>query len=165
MEQAERIRILPMTREDAAGAAGVERICFAEPWSEASYRATLLLPYAHYFKAVEGERMVGTIGLQVIGGDGEISNVAVLPQYRRRGIAHRLMEEVLLAGESLVTGDYTLEVREGNTAARALYDSFGFVTEGVRKNYYSKPCEDALIMWRRRAQQETKSSTGRYRID
>ena len=48
-----------------------------------------------------------------------------------------------------LTGDYTLEVREGNTAARALYESFGFVTEGVRRNYYTQPSEDALIMWRR----------------
>ena len=155
MPERDALRILPMVREDAAEAAALEKVCFPEAWSEASYRATLLLPYAHYFKTVvetgEGEKIVGTVGLQVIAGDGEISNVAVLPAFRRRGIAHRLLEEVFLAGKTLVPGDYTLEVREGNTAARALYESFGFVTEGVRKNFYTNPTEHALIMWKRRA--------------
>lgn len=153
-EQLWQLEILPMEREDAQEAAEIEAACFAEPWSERTYHATLLLPYAYYYKAVirgDGRaHMIGTIGLQVIGGDGEISNVAVLPRYRRHGIAHRLMEEVFREGDRLVPGDFTLEVRAGNTAAIALYESFGFVTEGVRRDYYEKPRENALIMWRRR---------------
>ncbi len=143
-----------MTPADAARAAEIEAVCFTEPWSERAYHATLLLPYAHYFAAEvteNGERvMIGTCGLQIMGGDGEISNVAVLPRYRGQGIAHQLMDHVLIECDGEVTGDYTLEVRESNTAARALYERFGFVTEGVRKNFYTKPSENALIMWKRR---------------
>ena len=128
----------------------MEKACFSEPWSEASYDATLLLPYAHYFAAeLEDGTMIGTIGLQIIAGEGEISNVATLLPYRRSGIAHALVEEALQTGKERGVTDYTLEVRSGNTAAIALYESFGFQTEGVRKNFYREPCEDALIMWKR----------------
>ncbi|HCW23870.1 MAG TPA: ribosomal-protein-alanine N-acetyltransferase [Lachnospiraceae bacterium] len=145
-----KIQILRLTPEDAAAAAGVEKACFSAPWSENVYHATLLLPYAHYFGAFDGELLIGTCGLQAPCGDGEISNVAVLPSYRRQGIAHDLLETTLRESEPYVTtGDCTLEVREGNIAARSLYESFGFVIEGRRRNYYTDPPEDALIMWRR----------------
>lgn len=143
------IEIRRLAPSDAASAAFVEKICFTTPWSEAVYHATLLLPYAHYYGAFDGEKLVGTIGLQAPCGDGEISNVAVLPEYRRRGIAHDLMWQVLHLTGVVTTGDYTLEVREGNTAALALYESFGFLCEGRRRNYYTNPPEDALILWRR----------------
>lgn len=171
-----------MTPEDIPAVVGIENVCFSEPWSEAAYHATLLLPYARYYvaelwgrstwpemnrmtcgpadKTVStdagadrhescGTKIAGMIGLELIAGDGEISNVAVLPQYRRQGIAHALMEQVLSEGQQEGCTAFTLEVRAGNTAAIALYESFGFRTEGVRKGYYEKPAEDALILWRR----------------
>ncbi len=88
-------------------------------------------------------------GLQIIAGEGEISNVAVLPNERRRGIAGSLIRIALSEARELGVSDFTLEVREGNTAALSLYESFGFQIEGRRRNYYTNPTEDALIMWRR----------------
>jgi ribosomal-protein-alanine acetyltransferase len=142
--------VRPLGMADIDAAVRIEETCFSHPWPANVYHATLLLPYAHYFAAVEDGQIVGTIGVQFLGGDGEISNVAVLPQYRRRGIAHELLEHVLRNTEGFGNGDYTLEVRKGNTAARALYESFGFVTEGVRNGFYTQPSDDALIMWRRK---------------
>ena len=154
---ADTFRIRRMTPADASEAAALECVCFTDGWSEASYRATLLLPYAVYFAAVEPSgRMIGTIGLQNLGGDGEISNVAVLPEYRCRGIAHELMEQALEAGHAGGITRFTLEVRSGNTAARALYDSFDFVEKGRRKDFYTGPVEDALILWRIEDTQEAR---------
>lgn len=94
-------------------------------------------------------QIIGCCGIWQSFEDGEIMNVAIKPQYRRRGLAvallHRLMEQ---AGERGIR-NFTLEVREGNRAAIGLYQSLGFQTEGIRKNFYSNPQENALIMWKR----------------
>lgn len=139
-------RLLP---EDAEAAANVERACFSVPWSERVYHATLLLPYSYYYGAFRGNELIGTAGLQIIAGEGEISNVAVLAKARRRGIAGDLLRLALSNAQGFGISDFTLEVREGNTAALSLYESFGFQIEGRRRNYYTNPTEDALIMWRR----------------
>lgn len=144
------ILIRPMTPEDAAGAVVVESVCFTDGWSLRVYEETLRLPYAHYYAAELSGEIIGTIGLQILGGDGEITNVAVLPQYRNQGIASDLLQSVLDCGHALRTTDFTLEVRAGNTAAIALYERYGFVTEGIRRQFYTDPVEDALIMWRRK---------------
>lgn len=145
----DRIMIRPMTTEDATGAAAIEAVCFSDGWSLHVYEETLRLPYAYYYAAERDGEIIGTIGLTILGGDGEITNVAVLPAYRKQGIASDLMQAVLDRGHSLGTTDFTLEVRAGNTAAIALYERYGFVTEGIRKKFYTNPIEDALIMWRR----------------
>lgn len=143
------ILIRQMTSEDAAQAASLEKICFTEPWSIAVYEQTLQLPYAYYYAAEIEGTIIGTVGLQILGGDGEITNVAVLPQYRKQGIASDLLSTALQYGQQMGTHDYTLEVRSGNTAAIALYERYGFITEGIRRNFYTNPNEDALIMWKR----------------
>lgn len=145
----ERIQIRPMTPEDAAGAAEIERVCFSDGWSMRVYEETLRLPFSYYYAAEADGRIIGTIGMQILGGDGEISNVAVLPEYRHQGIASDLMQAILTCGQNLGTQDFTLEVRAGNTYAIALYERHGFVTEGIRRGFYCDPVEDALIMWRR----------------
>lgn len=144
-----RILIRRMTTEDAANAASLESICFSEPWSVAVYEQTLQLPFAHYYAAELNGQIIGTVGLQILGGDGEISNVAVLPAYRKQGVASDLLHAALEYGQQIGTHDFTLEVRSGNTAAIALYEHYGFVTEGIRRNFYTNPNEDALIMWKR----------------
>lgn len=143
------VTIRPMTPADAAGAAEAERQCTVDAWSAQGYAETLQHPYAHYYVADLDGEIIGTIGLTILGGDGEISNVAVIPDYRRQGIAARLMQAALDCGHDLATTDYTLEVRASNAAAIALYERYGFVTEGIRKQFYANPTEDALIMWRR----------------
>lgn len=139
-----------MKEADLAGVLFVERACFSEPWSEKVYRETLALPYAFYYVAEEEGRIVGTAGLQVIAGEGEISNVAVLPEMRRRGTAAAILDRLLAEAEASGVTDFTLEVRAGNRPAIALYEGFGFREEGRRPGFYEHPKEDALILWKRK---------------
>ncbi len=139
-----------MKEADLAGVLFVERACFSDPWSEKVYRETLALPYAFYYVAEEEGRIVGTAGLQVIAGEGEISNVAVLPEMRRRGTAAAILDRLLAEAEASGVTDFTLEVRAGNRPAIALYEGFGFREEGRRPGFYEHPKEDALILWKRK---------------
>ena len=158
------VRIREMTLSDLPGVLEVEKACFSEPWSEKVYRATLLLDYTSYYVAeiteeglsplfeeagLSGSRIVGTIGLKNIAGEGEVTNVAVLPSWRGLGIARRLMERLLSEAGEAGVDTFTLEVRAGNVPAIRLYESFGFLPEGRRRDFYEKPREDALIYWKR----------------
>ena len=83
-------------------------------------------------------------------GEGDITNVVVHPDYRKRGIAYKMLTELLYRGEEKYGIEaYTLEVRESNIEAIRLYERLGFVREGIRKDFYEKPEENALIMWKR----------------
>ena len=84
-----------------------------------------------------------------IFGEGEITNVAVLYDFRGKGIAKRMLETLLIESSAKGVRSFTVEVRAGNRPAIELYRGFGFRTEGVRANLYERPMEDALIMWRR----------------
>lgn len=150
MNGGEDVRIESMLMGDLDGALAVEQACFPDAWSRDVYHATLLLPYVRYFAAKDGAgQVIGTLGLRLIAGEGEITNVAVLPAWRGRGIAGRMMEAALQAGAENGIGAYTLEVRASNRAAIAVYERYGFATEGIRRDFYTDPREDALIMWRR----------------
>ncbi len=141
-----------MSPEDIPSAAALEALCFSEPWTENAYRSAFRRDGVDYFFWIEEEagEAVGVISLTRMGEDGEIGNVAVHPDRRRRGIARRLLLTALEYGEKeLHMGAFTLEVRDGNTGAIHLYESEGFRTEGVRPGFYKKPTEDARILWRR----------------
>ena len=155
-----KLQIRRMRKEDIPGVLQVERACFSEPWSAETFSATLLLPYAYYYVAEmlpdaggemreETPRIVGQCGVRDILGEGEITNVSVLPGFRGRGISRRLLGMLLREAGERGTRVFTLEVRAGNRPAIALYESLGFRTEGVRRGFYEKPAEDALIMWKR----------------
>ena len=105
---------------------------------------------------VDDTRVLGAISLTRVGDDGEIGNVAVLPKFRRQGIARKLLTEAIRFGEREQNLQaFTLEVRAGNAAAIRLYEAAGFHEEGRRPRFYTEPVEDALIMWRRK-ERETK---------
>ncbi len=143
------IKIRRMTQEDVPAAAALERACFSEPWSENAYLRTLADENALYLAAeLEGGEIAGICGLLDILGEGDISNVAVAEGFRRQKIAERMLEELLKLGKERGITAFTLEVRASNEAAIRLYEKFGFVSEGRRKNFYEKPREDALILWR-----------------
>ena len=151
MNDLQNIRIRFLKEEDAPAAAYIEQNCFSQPWSEEIYRSTLALPFALYAAAENEEgRLIGICGVRMIAGEGDISNVALLPQYRGRRISEKMLEFLLKEAEKRGTEAFTLEVRAGNAPALALYKHFGFKTEGIRKNFYEKPVEDALILWRRK---------------
>ena len=85
----------------------------------------------------------------MIAGEGDVTNIAVFPEYRGRGIGAALTKALLVEGRKRGMNAFTLEVRVGNQAAIHIYEKLGFRSEGVRKGFYEKPKEDALIMWRR----------------
>ncbi len=147
----ERMQIRRLTEGDIPEAAAIEARCLPEAWSESAYRSAFRTDGAGswFWGAELAGKLVGVIGLFRMGEDGEIGNVAVLPPYRRQGIAARLLETALHAGEhELGLQRFTLEVRDGNRPAVQLYEAHGFRTEGVRPHFYRNPTEDARIMWR-----------------
>lgn len=143
------IKIRKMVPEDVPAVAALERECFSEPWSENAYLSTLANENAEYLVAeTESGEVAGICGLLDILGEGDISNVAVAEPFRRQKIAERMLAELLERGKERGITAFTLEVRVSNEAAIRLYEKFGFVSEGRRKNFYEKPREDALILWK-----------------
>ena len=141
--------VVPMTYDHVPQAAELERLCFADPWSERMLREHLDNQCAAAIAAVgEDGTLLGYAGLLVVLDEGYITNVAVRPAYRRQGIASDLLGvfERFARGHQLAF--LTLEVRASNAAARALYEKLGYVQAGTRRNYYEHPREDAIIMTR-----------------
>lgn len=143
------INIRKMTIEDVKAVAELEKANFSEPWSENVYRQTLELDGVVYVVAEDGEQIVGACGVRNIVGEGEITNVMTDSKYRRQKIAEKMLTELFEEGSKIGISDFTLEVRKSNYPAILLYEKLGFVTEGVRPEFYSHPTEDALIMWKR----------------
>lgn len=127
----------------------LEVACFSEPWSLESFREIVDCDYVKFFVVEIADKIEGICGLRNIVGEGEITNVAVSQQYRGKKIGTRILEEVFKQGELWGIKEYTLDVRVSNVAAIALYEKVGFVSEGIRKNYYHKPTEDGMVMWKR----------------
>ena len=122
----------------------IEKICFSSPWSREDLEKQINIETSHFLVAVEDGRAVGYMGLQIFSGQGYVTNVAVLPQYRQRGIAAMLINEQMKNQMDFIT----LEVRQSNTPAINLYTKMGFENVGVRPNFYSNPTENAIIMTR-----------------
>lgn len=125
----------------------VEVKSFNIPWSKQSFEDELKNNLALYLVAKVDGKAVGYIGAWKIFDEGHITNVAVHPDFRGRGIGKALISELLYLCEKDGILSFTLEVRESNLVAQNLYKSFGFVEEGKRKAYYSDNNEDAIIMW------------------
>ena len=124
----------------------IEQQSFSVPWTDAMLRLQLQ-PDSHVFLTAEAEgAVVGYVGMLYVLDEGYISNVAVRPDYRRRGVAEALLAALEARGRALMLSFLTLEVRESNAAAVKLYEKRGYRVAGRRKNYYEKPTEDALIM-------------------
>ena len=102
-----------------------------------------------FLVALDREEVAGYLGCYCVAGEGEITNVAVKSSYRRQGIGGKLLETLYEEAKALQTYEFFLEVRESNEAAIGLYSRQGFVKEGVRKNFYEQPVENAVIMWKR----------------
>ena len=138
-----------LTEEDIIEVSRIEQETFSMPWSPDDFMEMISLDYAYYIVAKEGDTVLGCCGIRNMCGDGEITNVVVDAKYRKRGIAEAMLRYLMKESRSIGVRNYTLEVRESNQPAIALYEKLGFKTEGVRKGFYEKPTEDALIMWMR----------------
>lgn len=140
------IDISIMTAADADEVAAVDKICFTVPWSAKSFHDEAENEIAIYFVARDNGKCIGYAGFWNVSGEGDITNVAVLPEYRRQGVASKIITEMIKKANELSLELLTLEVRRSNAAAQSLYNKFGFEVIGERKRYYSDNREDALIM-------------------
>ena len=139
-------RLLPMDRSTVPDVAAIERECFSQPWSEDMLAEELYNDNASFIVAeADDGTVLGYAGLTVVLDEGYINNIAVRNKYRRMGVADALLGTFIHFAEAHLAF-LTLEVRPSNTAAIALYESFGFQQAGRRKNYYDLPKEDALIL-------------------
>lgn len=138
-----------MRKEDVPFISRLEEETFTMPWSAASFLRMIEQEDTAYFVAEENGHIIGGCGLFLIAGEGNITNVVVVPEARRRGVATGLLTYLMAEGDRAGLTAYTLEVRVSNAAAIGLYEKLGFVSEGVRPHFYEKPTEDAVIMWKR----------------
>ncbi len=126
----------------------IEQQSFSVPWTETMLRLQLE-PDSHIFLTAEAAGdVIGYIGMMYVLDEGYISNVAVHPLWRRRGVADALLDALTERARQKILSFLTLEVRESNAPAIALYEKHGFRSVGRRKNYYEKPTEDAILMTR-----------------
>ena len=135
-----------MTAADICRAEEIEKQCFSCPWSKKSFEASVNLPVSVWLCAYSGEKMIGFAGAYCIDGEAEILDIAVDPEYRRRGIGRTLLNGILEVIMSKGADSVFLDVRRSNVPAISLYSSLGFTVYTLRTGYYSKPVEDAFGM-------------------
>ena len=135
-----------MKQAHVAQVAELEKLCFAAPWSKKSIASELGNIWSYWVVALDGERVVGYIGSQSSADETDVMNVAVHPDYRRRGIAESLIEVLIRELKNRGSHALMLEVRDSNEPAIALYEKLGFQQVGLRKNYYHNPKEHARIL-------------------
>lgn len=126
--------------------AELEKICFSDPWSEKSVASELENDLACWLVAVEEDRVAGYVGSQTVMDETDIMNIAVHPDFRRKGIAEELVNALVHRLRNRGSRCLTLEVRASNEPACKLYEKLGFSQIGRRPNYYRNPREDALIL-------------------
>lgn len=129
----------------------LSKICFSVPWTLDSISSEVENPLAKYVIAenLSTKEVIGYAGVWIVAGEGDITNIAVNPSYRKQGIASNILTKLFEICKENNCTDITLEVRTSNTAAQNLYKKFNFKEEGIRKKYYSDNGEDAIIMWKR----------------
>jgi len=126
----------------------IEALSFPTPWSRRSFVSELTENiYAHYVVVEVGSRIVAYSGMWVIIDEAHVTNIAVHPDFRRKGLGERFMKEMMERAKSRGATKMTLEVRVSNLTAQRLYERLGFVPRGCRKGYYSDTGEDAIVMW------------------
>jgi ribosomal-protein-alanine N-acetyltransferase len=143
-------KLVKMEEAHIDALAQLERICFSQPWSRQGLAEELENPLACFVVAQlehDGSvQVVGYAGMHCVVGECYITNVAVFPEYRRQGIARKLVQYLIDYAKAQDGEFISLEVRNSNENAVALYERLGFQTAGFRKNFYSSPTEDGLIM-------------------
>ena len=135
--------------EDVEPLAAMARECFSVPWTAKAFADLVADDKSIYLVAVREEEVLGCCGVVNSFGDGSIDIVMVTEKERGKGIAYAMLQELFVAGESIGVKNFTLEVRVSNAPAIHIYEKLGFVSEGIRPNFYEKPTEDANIMWKR----------------
>jgi ribosomal-protein-alanine acetyltransferase len=139
-------RIRSASLGDAATMVAIERRCFGDPWSEESFREALTSAWTFCLVAQSVRGIIGYLVGREVAGTGEVLNLAVAPESRRRGVGSGLLRAGLAALRQRSVDEVFLEVRESNRSAQALYLAHGFRPVGQRSAYYRNPREDALVL-------------------
>lgn len=135
--------------QDAAAMATLDGQCFSAPWSRQAFEQELSVnEAAFYLIAALGDEIIGYAGLWAVLDEGHITNIAVHPAHRGKGLGEMLLAELIRISEENGLTSHTLEVRTSNQPARRLYEKYDFKIAGIRKEYYEDNREDALILWR-----------------
>ena len=138
--------ITPMLSCHVPAVAALEKDSFSTPWSEKSIGEELNNEWALWYVALEGQTLLGYIGVQFGLDGGDIMTIATAPEARNRGLGQKLVETILEIFKEKDLGYLTLEVRPSNAPALGLYEKLGFQEVGRRKKYYREPTEDALLL-------------------
>jgi [ribosomal protein S18]-alanine N-acetyltransferase len=137
-----------MKEEDIEQIVGIEQLSFAIPWSkEAFYNELYKNQFATYLVIEDGEKIIGYCGVWIVVDEAHITNIAILPEYRGRGLGESILTKVMDLAKEFGARSMTLEVRVSNLVAQNLYRKLGFENGGIRKGYYTDNQEDALVMW------------------
>lgn len=149
------MRIRTMRRDDCPAITAIDQACFPEAWSAAGFYDAMRQPQYSFLILEYQEQAVGYIGMIHTAREGEITRIAVMPEFRRRGYGSGLLKNMLRWAEQLGLHEVFLEVRRSNEAAKGLYAQYGFHIIAERKNYYRNPTEDAIIMQLQIKQEQT----------
>lgn len=136
--------VVPMEERHLDTLAEIEKACFHTPWSADMLREEL--GKGIFLVAEQDGAVAGYVGCQTVLDEGYITNVAVSPDCRRQGIGRALIAELTERAKRAGLAFVTLEARESNAPAITLYEGAGFRRVGVRKNFYTAPAEDAVLM-------------------
>ena len=140
--------IRKMTEADVDAVLAIDQECFSAPWSKEIYEKEITEnEFAHYFVMEAEQNLIGYIGLWIVMGDAQVTNIAVLPSYRGYGIGENLFGYSIQYMIKEGAKQLSLEVRVSNHVAQGLYKKFGLKKGGLRKNYYPDNGEDAYVMW------------------
>jgi ribosomal-protein-alanine N-acetyltransferase len=146
----ENCKLVKMEKAHLNSLAELERVCFSQPWSREGLAEELENPLACFvvsqMERENGIQVIGYAGMHCVVGECYITNVAVFPPYRRQGVAKALVQYLIDFAKGQDGEFISLEVRNSNENAIALYERLGFRTVGVRRNFYSAPTEDGRIM-------------------
>jgi ribosomal-protein-alanine N-acetyltransferase len=144
-----------MKKEDIPQIARIEKLVFSAPWTEVAFRSELednaMALYLVLTDEAQPDNVLAYGGVWKIFDEGHITNIAVSQDYRWLGIGQFLCEALIRAAARRGLRLLTLEVREGNQAARSMYRKLGFTEAGRRRGYYQTPIEDAILMTREAA--------------
>lgn len=124
----------------------IEKMCFSHPWSRQSLESEFTNDTSVFFAATENDDVIGYIGASVVLDEGYIFNIAVDENHRCKGVGSALVDSLVTYGKKNNLSFLTLEVRQSNISAMSLYSKFGFIKVGERKDYYSQPKENAILM-------------------
>lgn len=143
-----KVKVAPMQPEHLDAVLAIESISFPAPWEREAFLFEILFnETADYVVALYRDQVVGYGGIWLVLDEAHITNIAVHPAFRGRGVGRQILQELIRRAARRGATKMTLEVRSSNLIAQKLYRDLGFVVKGVRKRYYQDNNEDAIIMW------------------